>query len=46
MFRTISNKKWFIMYVYRPPNETNRKVLFDEFNEILDKTIKGMMISL
>ena len=24
---TISNKKWFIMYAYRPPNETNKKVL-------------------
>ena len=30
---TISNKKWFIMYTYRPLNETNKKVLFDELNE-------------
>ena len=26
---TISNKKWFIRYAYRPPNETNKKVFFD-----------------
>ena len=30
---TVSNKKWFIMYAYRPLNETNKKVLFDELNE-------------
>ena len=31
---TISNKKWFIMYAhYRPPNETNKKVFFDELND-------------
>ena len=23
---TISNKRWFIIYTYRPPNETNKKV--------------------
>ena len=33
---TISNIKWFIMYAYRPPNEINKKVFFDELNEILD----------
>ena len=27
---TISNKKWFIMHAYRLPNETNKKVFFDE----------------
>ena len=36
---TISNKKWFIMYAYRPPNETNKKVVFDELNETLDKAV-------
>ena len=25
---TISNKKWFIMFVYRPPDEGNKKVFF------------------
>ena len=34
-------QKWFIIYVYRPPNETNKKVLFNELNEILDKAVKN-----
>ena len=33
----IFNKKCFIMYPYRPPNETNKKN--DELNETLDKAI-------
>ena len=36
---TISNKKWFIMYTYRPPNKTNKKVFFDELNQTLDKAL-------
>ena len=36
---TISNKKWFIMYAYRPLNETNKKVCFDELDETLDKAV-------
>ena len=36
---TISNKKWFIMYAYRLPNETNKKVFFDELNETLDNAV-------
>ena len=35
----LSNKKWFIMYAYRPPNETNKKVFFDELNETLNKAV-------
>ena len=27
------------MYVYRHSNETNKKVFFDELNEILDKAV-------
>ena len=27
------------MYAYRPPNETNKKVFFDKFNETLDKAV-------
>ena len=27
------------MYAYRPPNETNKKVVFDELNETLDKAV-------
>ena len=34
---TISNKKWFIIYTYRPPNETNKKVFFDELNETMKR---------
>ena len=36
---TISNKKWIIMYAYTPPNETNKKVFFDELNETLLKAV-------
>ena len=36
---TISNKKWFIIYAYRPPNETKKKVFFDELNESLDEAM-------
>ena len=36
---TISNKKWFNMYAYRPPSETNKKIFFDELNETRDKTV-------
>ena len=34
-------QKWFIIYAYRPPNETNKKVLFNELNKILDKAVKN-----
>ena len=27
------------MQAYRPPNETNKKVFFDELNETLDKAV-------
>ena len=41
---TISNKKWFIIYAYRSPNETNKKVFFDELNETM-KRWTSMIIS-
>ena len=34
---TISNKKWFIMFVYRPPDEGNKKVFFEELTNTLNK---------
>ena len=37
---TISNKKYFIMYACRPPNETNKKDLFDQLNETIDNAVK------
>ena len=36
---TISNKKWFIMYAYRPLSKTNKKVFLDESNETLDRAM-------
>ena len=36
---TISNKKWFLMFVYRPPNESNKEVFFKEITNSLDKAI-------
>ena len=27
------------MYAYRPPNETNKKIFFDELNNVLDKAV-------
>jgi len=34
---TISNKKWFCMSIYRPPNYTNLSTFFDEVNFSLSK---------
>ena len=34
---TISKKKWFIMFVYRPPDEGNKKVFFEELTNSLNK---------
>ena len=28
-----------VMYAYRPPNETNKKVFFDELNETLNNAV-------
>ena len=34
------------MYAYRPPNEANKKVFFDELNETLDKVVNKYNIFL
>ena len=34
---TVSNKKWFILLEYRPPQENNKHVFFNELNETLSK---------
>ena len=34
---TISKKKWFIMFAYRPPNEENRNIFFEELTNTLNK---------
>ena len=39
-------KTWFVIYAYRPLNETNKKVFFNELIEILDKAVNNMIISL
>ena len=36
---TISNKKWFLMFVYRPPYESNKEIFFEEITNTLDKAI-------
>ena len=36
---TISNKKWFLMFVYRPPYESNKEIFFKEITNTLDKAI-------
>ena len=33
---TVSNKKWFILFAYRPPQENNKYVFFNELNETLN----------
>ena len=32
---TVSNKKWFILFAYRSPQENNKYVFFNELNETL-----------
>ena len=36
---TISNKKWFIMFAYKPPIESNKLTLFNEVSNTLNKTV-------
>ena len=36
---TISNKKWFIMFAYRPPIESNKLTFFNEISNILNKAV-------
>ena len=36
---TISNKKWLIIFAYRPPSENNKTIFFKELTNTLDKGI-------
>lgn len=36
---TISKKKWFIMFAYRPPNEENKHIFFNEISNTLNKAL-------
>ena len=36
---TISNKKCFLMFVYRPPYDSNKEIFFEEITNTLDKAI-------
>ena len=38
---TVSNKKWFILFVYRPPQENNEHEFFNELNETLSKVVNS-----
>ena len=38
---TISNKKWFILFAYRPPQENNKFVFFNELNNTLSKAMNS-----
>ena len=38
---TVSNKKWFILFVYRPPQENNEHEFFNELNETLTKVVNS-----
>ena len=38
---TVSNKKWFILFAYRPPQENNKHVFFNELNETLSKAVNS-----
>ena len=38
---TVSNKKWFILFVYSPPQENNKYVFFNELNETLSKALNS-----
>ena len=38
---TVSNKKWFILFVYRPPQENNKYTFFNELNETLSKAVNS-----
>ena len=38
---TVSNKKWFILFTYRPPQENNKYVFFNESNETLSKAVNS-----
>ena len=38
---TVSNKKWFILFAYRPPQENNKYVFFKELTETLNKAVNN-----
>ena len=38
---TISNKKWFILFAYRPLQENNKYTFFNELNETLSKAVNS-----
>ena len=38
---TVSNKKWFILFAYRPPQENNKICIFNELNEKLCKAVNS-----
>ena len=38
---TVSNKKWFILFGYRPPQENNKYVFFNELNETPSKAVNN-----
>ena len=35
----ISNKKWLIVFAYRPPNDTNKALFFTELTKTLDRGV-------
>ena len=38
---TISNKKWLLVFVYRPPNNANKQLFFNEIIESLSKPVNN-----
>ena len=42
---TISNKKWLLVFAYRPPSNPNKQLFFNELTESLSKTLTIMKIS-
>ena len=38
---TVSNKKWFVLFAYRPPQENNKYMFFNELNETLSKAVNS-----
>ena len=38
---TVCNKKWFVLFAYRPPQENNKHAFFNELNETLSKAVNS-----
>ena len=38
---TISNKKWLLVFAYRPPNHANKQLFFNELTESLSKAVNN-----